>query len=48
MPVVGEEMLSGGECHERKKQRTKGKQEGAAVEPQREEKAEEGEEGPRR
>ena len=32
-------------CYERKKQRGKGKQEGAAEKPQREEKDEEGEEG---
>lgn len=33
-------------CYEREKQRAQGKQEGAAVEPQREEKAEKGEERP--
>ena len=33
-----------GGCYEGEKQRVKGKQEGAADEPQREEKAEEGEE----
>ena len=33
-----------GGCYEREKQRAQGKQEGAAVEPQREEKVEEGEE----
>jgi len=38
------ERLKRGGCYERKKQRVKGKQEGAADEPQREEKAEEGEE----
>lgn len=38
------ERLKRGECYERKKQRGKGKQEGAAEKPQREEKDEEGEE----
>jgi predicted GIY-YIG superfamily endonuclease len=37
------ERLKRGRCYEREKQRAQGKQEGAAVEPQREEKAEEGE-----
>jgi len=36
------ERLKGGGCYEREKQRAKGKQEGAAVEPQREKKVEEG------
>jgi hypothetical protein len=38
-----EELKRGG-CYEREKQRAQGKQEGAAVEPQREKKVEEGEE----
>ena len=38
------ERLKGGRCYEREKQRAQGKQEGAAVEPQREKKVEEGEE----
>jgi len=38
------EKLKKGECHEREKQRGKGKQEGAAEKPEREEKDEEGEE----
>jgi hypothetical protein len=38
------ETLKKGECHEREKQRGKGKQEGAAEKPEREEKDEEGEE----
>jgi hypothetical protein len=38
------ERLKKGGCYEREKQRIKGKQEGAAVEPQREKKDEEGEE----
>jgi hypothetical protein len=38
------ERLKRGGCYEREKQRGKGKQEGAAVEPQREEKVEKGEE----
>jgi hypothetical protein len=37
------ERLKRGGCCERKKQRAKGRQEGAAEEPQREEKDEEGE-----
>jgi len=39
------ERLKRGGCYERKKQRGKGKQEGATEKPQREEKDEEGEEG---
>ena len=39
------EWLKRGRCYEREKQRAKGKQEGAAEKPQREEKDEEGEEG---
>jgi len=38
------ERLKRGECYEREKQRGKGKQEGAAKKPQREEKDEAGEE----
>ncbi len=38
------ERLKRGGCYEREKQRGKGKQEGAAEKPQREEKGEEGEE----
>jgi len=38
------ERLKRGGCYERKKQRAQGKQESAAVEPQREKKVEEGEE----
>jgi len=38
------ERLKRGVCYEREKQRAQGKQEGAAVEPQREEKDKEGEE----
>ena len=38
-------VLKRGRCYEREKQRAKGKQEGAAEKPQREEKDEEGEEG---
>jgi hypothetical protein len=38
------ERLRRGGCYEREEQRAKGKQEGAADDPQREEKAEEGEE----
>jgi len=38
------ERLKRGGCYEREKQRVKGRQEGAADEPQREEKDEEGEE----
>jgi len=41
----GIERLKRGGCYERKKQRGKGKQEGATEKPQREEKDEEGEEG---
>jgi len=38
------ERLKTGGCYEGEKQRTEGKQEGAAIEPQREKKVEEGEE----
>jgi hypothetical protein len=38
------EKLKRGGCYEREKQGAQGKQEGAAVEPQREKKVEEGEE----
>jgi hypothetical protein len=40
------ERLKRGGCYEREKKRGKGKQEGAAEKPQREEKGEEGEERP--